>query len=82
MVLFVFSGCVRVSYISDDDSLEHIKTSAVQGDDCAQLDLGLRYYIGQEVSRDYREAAKWSRKSAEQENSEAVFYATIPPTRL
>lgn len=42
------------------------RKAAEQGSMLAQLNLGLRYTIGQGVTKDYAEAAKWYRKAADQ----------------
>ena len=36
-----------------------IKKLAAQGDIAAQNDFGHKYYFGQDVPRDYAEAAQW-----------------------
>lgn len=46
---------------------------AAQGDDQAQVSLGVCYYNGLGVSQDYIEAAKWFCKSATQGNARAQF---------
>ncbi len=40
--------------------------AAEEGDAFAQASLGLMYYDGEGVPKDYQEAAKWWRKAAEQ----------------
>ena len=47
---------------------EELTPLAEQGDDQAQLHLGLMYRDGYGVMQDIREAEKWLRRSAEQEN--------------
>jgi TPR repeat protein len=47
---------------------QELTTLAEQGDDQAQLHLGLMYRDGQGVLPDIREAEKWLQRSAEQEN--------------
>jgi len=52
---------------------ERIKIEAEQGDANAQFSLGLQYYQGKGVKKDYYEAVKWFRKAAEQGNVKAQF---------
>ena len=47
--------------------------SAEHGDAEAQYSLGLYYYHGNGVSQDYKEAAKWFSKAAEQGNEWALW---------
>jgi hypothetical protein len=47
---------------------QELTTLAEQGDDAAQLHLGLMYRDGQGVLPDPREAEKWLQRAAEQEN--------------
>jgi len=47
------------------------KPLAEQGLPLAQYNLGVMYYNGQGVPKDYAEAAKWYRKAAEQGLAEA-----------
>jgi len=49
-------------------SFEWLKARAEKGWAPAQNDLGAMYAKGQEVEKDYKEAAKWYRKAAEQNN--------------
>lgn len=48
-----------------------LKKVAEQGDVLAQYILGGMYYTGQEVDKDYTEAAKWWHKAVDQGNIEA-----------
>jgi len=48
-------------------ALREYSVLAEQGHAKAQLNLGLMYDNGHGVTRDYKEAVKWYRKSAEQE---------------
>ena len=43
-----------------------LKVLAQQGDPWAQINLGSRYALGQEVAKNEKEAAKWLRMAAEQ----------------
>ncbi|MBV8244134.1 MAG: SEL1-like repeat protein [Hyphomicrobiales bacterium] len=47
-------------------ALQLCRPLAEHGDARAQLSLGGMYYNGQGVPQDYPEAAKWTRKAAEQ----------------
>ena len=47
---------------------EDVRAQAEQGDAMAQCALGSRYYYGNGVVRDHKEAANWFRKAAEQGN--------------
>ncbi len=51
--------------------IAELEAKAMNGDSIAQKDFGLCHYVGIGVSQDYKEAAKWYQKSAEQGNSEA-----------
>jgi TPR repeat protein len=46
------------------DRLERTQKAAEEGDFLAQCLLGLMYYNGNGVSRDYKEAEKWLRRAA------------------
>jgi len=52
---------------------EEIKAKAEKGDAAVQYQLGLCYYGGLGVSKDYLEAAKWWHKAADQDNASAQF---------
>jgi TPR repeat protein len=47
-------------------TLDELKTKAEAGDAAAECELGTRYMRADGVSKDYTEALKWVRKSAEQ----------------
>ena len=47
-------------------SMTEVVTKAENNDPEAQFCLGLMYYFGREVAKNYSEAVKWCRKSAEQ----------------
>src|SRR5579864_65474 len=72
ILALVFSLCspafARASSGQDADAL---RAKAEQGDPVAQDRLGIMYYSGRGVPRDYAEAAKWFRKAAEQGNAHA-----------
>ena len=56
-------------------SLLELKALAEQGDATSQFKVGLIYYSGQGVSRDYLEALNWFKKAALQNNPLAQFNA-------
>jgi hypothetical protein len=47
-------------------NLAEIRTKAEKGDAAAQFDLGAKYYVGNGVTQDWTEAARWYRKAADQ----------------
>ena len=51
---------------SPADDIETLRKAAEQGDADAQTALGMRYYTGDGVPKDYAEAVKWYHKAAEQ----------------
>jgi len=48
-----------------------LRVLAEDGNAIAQVVLGANYYEGRGVTQDYKESAKWYRKSAEQGNARA-----------
>ena len=56
-----------------DSELDPLTASAENGDDDAQLKLGMRYYdgISREKPPDYEKALEWFRRAADQGNAEA-----------
>ena len=52
-------------------SIAELQQRAEQGDAEAQVNLGLKYRAGRDVSRDYGLAQKWFRKAADQGNPDA-----------
>jgi hypothetical protein len=54
-----------------------LKKRAEQGNARAQFSLGLCYYWGSGVARDYAEAARWYRKAAEQGNADAQYHLGV-----
>ncbi len=50
----------------DETGFEQLLARAEEGDANAQLSLGEKYYDGQCVLKDYKEAMKWYRKAADQ----------------
>ena len=56
------------------DKLEELGPLAANGDASAQYELGFMYDRGLGVRQDYKEAASWYRKAAEQGNASAQFH--------
>ena len=56
---------------SAEEKAAKAKTKAQAGDTEAQYDLGLMYYLGKGVERDFQESETWMRKAAEQGNADA-----------
>lgn len=52
------------SVVAKVQSLDELKQLSVQGDAQAQYTLGDRYYQGQDVEQDYKQAFAWMEKSA------------------
>ena len=66
--------CVAVCFEDSINALAYLQLAANQGDDRAQYYLGGWYYNGNKnVPKDYKEAAKWFEKSAEQGNPDAQW---------
>ena len=61
-------GCFSTT---DENSIVHLERSAKEGNAEAQCALGVDYYFGLGVERDYSEAVKWWRQAAEQGNVKA-----------
>ena len=57
----------------DDYLFNAYKPLAEQGNAFAQFNLGLMYYNGEGVIKDYREAVRWWRKAAEQGDADAQY---------
>ncbi len=78
--VIVIAGCATDPYNKGfkayrsgeyDTARQELTPLAEQGDDEAQLHLGLLYRDGHGVMPDHREAEKWLKRSAEQENVRA-----------
>lgn len=65
------------SAISKDNRLVDLKQRAEAGAKTAQYELGLAYYVGQEVPKDLELALKWFRQAALQGHPRAQFQAYI-----
>lgn len=59
--------------IKNEGDISKIRVSAEQGDAEAQFNLGMIYYCGVEMPRDFAEVVNWWRKSAEQGHADAQF---------
>ena len=55
-------------------SIAEITKTANQGNADAQFQLGLCYYAGKGVRKNYTKAATWIRKSAEQGHERAQYH--------
>ena len=66
-VVVTLVGCGE----SAEEQAAKAKTKAQAGDTEAQYDLGLMYYLGKGVERDFQESETWMRKAAEQGNADA-----------
>ena len=58
---------------TDREQVEEVKAKAEAGDADSEYRLGLCYYNGEGVAKNYAEAVKWYRKAAEQNYAEAQF---------
>ena len=68
VLLLLCGGCGQES-----ERFKATKIKAEQGDADAQHNLGLMYYRGHGMPKDYLEAVKWFRKAAEQGHAQAQF---------
>jgi uncharacterized protein len=72
----VAAACLGVDTQGKYSATEHIRClreQSDQGDFLAQHQLGLIYYDGVDVPRDYEEALKWFRRAADQGHPGAQF---------
>ena len=75
VLLFSFSN-VWACYdqkLSDKVNFDNCSVDAEQGDASAQFNLGLMYFEGQGVARDYNQAVKRFQKAAEQGDADAQY---------
>jgi TPR repeat protein len=72
MVFMFVLGCVVAATCAYVD-LEKINKAGMEGNKSKQFILGEAYYYGAGVNKDYAEAAKWFRSSAEQGVAIAQF---------
>lgn len=54
------------------DSLKTIKVAADAGDAKSQNEVGMWYYVGRHVDKDYKQAAQWWARAAEQNYTQAI----------
>src|SRR5229473_6088037 len=59
---------------TDQKPVEEVKAKAEAGDADSEYRLGLCYYNGEGVAKDFSEAVKWYRKAAEQGFAKAQGY--------
>ena len=64
----VESASVIPTSVRPTNSLETLRKLAQQGDPAAEFSLGTRYALGQQVTQDYVQAARWFLSAAEQGN--------------
>jgi TPR repeat protein len=55
------------------EKLERLVTQADDGDVDAQYDLGIRYYSGDGLEKDYEKAIRWFLMASEQDDAQAQF---------
>src|SRR5207244_12351960 len=60
-----------------EQQLASLTDSARQGDAAAQFELGMRYFTGSQVMRDFVQAASWWQKAAKQENTLAQLNLAV-----
>ena len=59
-------GCASAPQTKDANEVESIAAKAKSGDAFAQYELGIRYFNGDGVQKDWVKSVKWWRKAAEQ----------------
>ncbi len=69
-VAVLLVGMLRMAAAQLPDGL---RERAEDGDAVAQADIGRRYYVGEGVTRDDGEAARWTRLAAEQGHAPAQY---------
>jgi S1-C subfamily serine protease len=76
-VLLLFSAAVFQLHAEqteiDRKQVEELRAKAQAGDAHSEVQLGLCYFDGQGVAKDYVEAVKWFRKAAEQNDALAQY---------
>jgi TonB family protein len=68
------TGAGQASATASDDSLKALQQKAHQGDADAEAHLGVRYYVGDGVPQDYKEAYRWFLDAGETGHVGAVYY--------
>jgi TPR repeat protein len=61
------------SVSKEPNSLNTLISNADKGDPNSQFELGIRYFEGNSVTRDFNEAVKWWTKAAKQDNVPAQY---------
>lgn len=74
--IVVLAFCLCAAALAGRD-LDALQAKAENGDAEAQLNLGIKYDLGEDVPRDNAEAAKWYCKAAEQKQ----YYGRIRSRR-
>ncbi len=72
----MLSDMLSCKIFSPDVARSHL-AKAEKGDVQAQYSLGMMYSNGNHVKKDYKEAAKWWRKSAEQGNASSQAFLAL-----
>jgi uncharacterized protein len=79
IVCLIVSACAGQSVVDTskndrteyDETMKELRRSAIAGDASAQNELGLLYYEGKAIKKDYRQAKVWFDKAVEQGHSGA-----------
>ena len=71
-ILFIFVSLFLTCGLTALD-FQKTKKLAEGGDKIAQYNLGVKYYFGEGVPQDYKEAVKWFTKAAEQGDAKAQY---------
>ena len=72
----MLSDMLSCEVFSPDAARSHLE-KAKKGDTQAQYFLGMMYSIGNQVKKDFKESAKWWRKSAEQGNAPSQAFLAL-----
>ncbi len=70
-LLYILMFSIAVSCVTKNNEIAELRRTAEQGDIDAQAKLGMMYYLGKGVPKDYTEAFTWLSLAAEQGNSSA-----------
>jgi TPR repeat protein len=63
----------NASQAKSNVNVETVRKEAEAGDSVAQFDIGVRFWTGNGVPKDYSEAVRWWRKAADQANLSAQY---------
>ena len=66
ILILVSMTCVCEALRAEDENLEKVRSEATRGNADAQAQLAYLYQVGEGVTPDYGEAAKWNKKAADQ----------------